>query len=121
MRGWPLSACSPHSPSGRPELAILASPFALILFAGLAASREPEILVWLELDRERAVEGDIVTITIDLRARTPVERLELHVPLPETFELIEGVTPLTLRLALGRGADDRAEGSLHAVGRVHRR
>ncbi len=84
---------------GRPELAILASPFALILFAGLAASREPEILVWLELDRERAVEGDIVTITIDLRARTPVERLELHVPLPETFELIEGVTPLTLRLA----------------------
>jgi uncharacterized protein (DUF58 family) len=84
---------------GRPELAILASPFALILFAGLAVSREPEILVWLAVDRERAVEGDIVTITIDLRARTPVERLELHVPLPKTFELVEGATPLTLRLA----------------------
>jgi uncharacterized protein (DUF58 family) len=84
---------------GRPEFAILASPFALILFAGLAVAREPEILVWLELDRERAVEDDIVTITIDLRARTPVERLELHVPLPETFELVEGATPLTLRLA----------------------
>ena len=45
---------------GRPELAVLAAPFALILFAGLAAAREPELLVWLELDKERAVEGDIV-------------------------------------------------------------
>jgi uncharacterized protein (DUF58 family) len=84
---------------GRPELAVLATPFALVLFAGLAAAREPDLLVSLELDHERAVEGELVTITIDLRARTPVERLELHVPLPETFELEEGTTPLTLRLS----------------------
>jgi uncharacterized protein (DUF58 family) len=85
---------------GRPELAVLASPFALVLFAGLAPAREPDLLVSLHLDRDRAIEGEIVTITIDLHARTPVERLELHVPLPETFELVEGgTTPLTLRLA----------------------
>src|SRR6185436_11679572 len=74
---------------GRPELAVLASPFALLLFAGLAATREPEVLVWLELDRDRVVEGDIVTITVDLQARTPVERLELHIPLADSFELVE--------------------------------
>jgi uncharacterized protein (DUF58 family) len=84
---------------GRPELAVLATPFALVLFAGLAAAREPDLRVALELDRDRAVEGEVITITIDLRARAPVERLELHVPLPETFELEEGTTPLTLRLA----------------------
>lgn len=84
---------------GRPELAVLATPFALVLFAGLLAAREPEIRVALELDRERAVEGEIVTITIDLHAGWPVERLELHVPLPDNLELVEGTTPLTLRLA----------------------
>jgi uncharacterized protein (DUF58 family) len=84
---------------GRPELAVLASPFALLLFAGLAAAREPELRVSLELDRDRAIEGDLLTITIDLRAKTPVERLELHVPLPDTFELVEGASPVTLRLA----------------------
>ncbi len=87
---------------GRPELAVLASPFALVLFAGLAAAREPELLVSLHLDRDRTIEGEVVTITIDLEARTPVERLEFHVPLPETFELVEGgATPITLRLAWG--------------------
>ena len=84
---------------GRPELAVLATPFALVLFAGLLSAREPEIRVALELDRERAVEGEIVTITIDLHAGWPIERLELRVPLPDNLELIEGATPLTLRLA----------------------
>jgi len=84
---------------GRPELAVIATPFALVLFAGLVAAREPQILVSLELDRERAIEGEIVTITIDLHALTPVERLELHVPLPDNLELVEGGTPFTLRLA----------------------
>jgi len=84
---------------GRPELAVLATPFALVLFAGLAAAREPELLVSLHVDRERLIEGDLVTITVDLEARTPVERLELHVPLPDSFELVDGATPLTLRLA----------------------
>jgi uncharacterized protein (DUF58 family) len=83
---------------GRPELAVLASPFALVLFAGLATARQAELLVSLHVDRDRFIEGDTVTITIDLHARTPVERLELHVPLPNSFELVEGVTPLTLGL-----------------------
>jgi uncharacterized protein (DUF58 family) len=81
---------------GRPELAVLATPFALLLFAGLATAREPEFVLELKLDRERAIEGDEVTIQIDLEARTPIERLELHVRLPETFEIVDGANPLTL-------------------------
>jgi uncharacterized protein (DUF58 family) len=84
---------------GRPELAVLAAPFALVLFTGLASTREPELLISVELDTDRAIEGDLVTITIELRARTPIERLELHVPLPPTLELVEGASPLTLHLS----------------------
>jgi uncharacterized protein (DUF58 family) len=80
----------------RPELAVLATPFALLLFAGLASVRTPEFAVDLEVERERALEGDELTIRIDLDTRTPIERLELHLRLPETFEVVEGANPLTL-------------------------
>jgi uncharacterized protein (DUF58 family) len=81
---------------GRPELVVLATPFALLLFAGLATAREPEFVLDLELDRERAIEGDEVRIEIELEARSPIERLELHVRLPDTFEIVDGANPLTL-------------------------
>ncbi len=86
---------------GRPELAVLATPFALLLFAGLATAREPNFFVDFTLDRERAVEGDEVTLQIELEARTAVERLELHVRLPETFEITDGANPLTLHPVAG--------------------
>jgi uncharacterized protein (DUF58 family) len=83
---------------GRPELVVIAAPFVVVLFMGLATSREPDFLVALELDRERVVEGDEVTVTIDLEARRPLERLELHVPLPDGLEIVDGASPLTLHL-----------------------
>ena len=42
----------------RPELVAMAAPFLLVLFWGLAFAREPDFLVALEIDRERAVEGE---------------------------------------------------------------
>jgi uncharacterized protein (DUF58 family) len=86
---------------GRPELVVLAAPFAALLFAGLAAAREPNFLVSLELERERAVEGDELTIRIELEAHAPIERLELHVPLANGLEIIEGSSPVTLNLGYG--------------------
>jgi uncharacterized protein (DUF58 family) len=80
----------------RPELVVLATPFALLLLAGLAAAREPSFILSFALDRERAIEGDEATIEIELETRTPVERLELLVRLPETFEIVEGANPVTL-------------------------
>ncbi len=86
---------------GRPELAVLATPFALILFVGLASAREPNFVVGLTLDRERALEGDEVTLKIELEARSPIERLELHVDLPETLEVVDGANPVTLHPIVG--------------------
>ena len=85
----------------RPELVAIAAPFLLVLFAGLAFAHEPDFLVSLHVDRDRAVERDEVAVTIDLEARRPIERLELHIPLPDGLEIVDGASPLTLRLGWG--------------------
>ena len=74
-----------------------------------------------QLDRERAVEGDDRHDHDRPPGAHAVERLELHVPLPDSFELVEGANAADATTRLGRGAHDRAEGSLHALGRVRRR
>lgn len=86
---------------GRPEFVAIAAPFLIILFAGLAFAKEPDFLVSLAVDRDRAVEGDEIAVTIDLEARQPIERLELHIPLPDGLEIVDGASPLTLRLGWG--------------------
>jgi uncharacterized protein (DUF58 family) len=71
---------------GRPELAALAAPFALVLFLGLALAETPEVRVSLELDRERQVEGEEATASLELRTYLPVPLLELLVELPDGLE-----------------------------------
>jgi uncharacterized protein (DUF58 family) len=66
---------------GRIEPVALAAPFVLALVAAVVG-REPEVSVRLSVDRERALEGDEVTATIDLSSSRNVERFELFVPLP---------------------------------------
>jgi uncharacterized protein (DUF58 family) len=83
---------------GRPELAVVAAPFALLLFAGVVAARAPDVRVAIALDQERMLEREELTITVELDARDAVERLEFHLRLPETFEVVEGANPLMLRL-----------------------
>jgi len=83
---------------GRPELAVVAAPFAFLLFVGVVAARAPDVRVVLALDQERMLERDELTITVELDARDAVERLELHLRLPETFGVVEGANPLVLRL-----------------------
>ena len=86
----------------RPELAILAAPFALALALGLRLDREPRIGVWLSVDRERALEGDEIAVELELNVEDPVERLELMLVLPDGVEVVEGRNPVALRL----GRDD---------------
>jgi uncharacterized protein (DUF58 family) len=86
---------------GRPELVVLATPFAALLVAGLATAHEPDFLASVELERERVVEGDEITIRIHLEARTPIERLEVHLPLPKGLAIVEGASPVTLHLDPG--------------------
>ena len=46
---------------GRPELAALAAPFALLLVVGLSLAETPRLSAFLELGTERQVEGEPVT------------------------------------------------------------
>jgi uncharacterized protein (DUF58 family) len=86
---------------GRPELVALAAPFAVLAAIGLALAPDPLIAVSLDLDRERALEGDEVEATVDVRSRARVEHLELAVVLPPGVALVEGRNPVLLRLAAG--------------------
>ena len=67
----------------RPELAVLAAPFAALLAIGLRLDRPPEVRAWLELERDRALEGDELTATVSFRSATAVDRLECVLVLPE--------------------------------------
>jgi uncharacterized protein (DUF58 family) len=82
---------------GRPELAALAAPFALLLVVGLSLAEPPRVAARLELDAERQVEGEEVTAELLLRTERPVERLEVLLDLPEGLET-EAPNPALLRL-----------------------
>jgi uncharacterized protein (DUF58 family) len=89
---------------GRPELAALAAPFALLLAVGLSLAEEPRVRGTLELDHERQVEGEGVAALLELRAEAPVDRLELLLDLPDGLAN-EGENPQLVRL----GHDERRE------------
>jgi uncharacterized protein (DUF58 family) len=91
----------------RPEPAVLAAPFAVMLVLGVAIAREPDIRVALELDRERVLEADEVLLAVELYARAPASRLELLVDLPSRLELAAGRNPIAIRLE--RGEERRLE------------
>ena len=82
----------------RPELAVLAAPFALALALGLQPGRPPEPRVSLRLDRERALEGDDVAVELEVRSLRPLERLELLLALPAGLEVADGSNAHAIRL-----------------------
>ena len=71
---------------GRPELVAVAAPLAVLVVAGLAGARDPELEAEVRVDRERALVGDQVTVSVDLRAATRIERLEVLLVVPPGME-----------------------------------
>ena len=86
---------------GRPELVALGAPFALLLAVGLALARHPVITVRVVVDRERALEGDHVTVDVTLEATDAVERLEVLLALPPGLETAREDNPVAVQLAAG--------------------
>ena len=84
----------------RTELAAIAAPFALLVALGVRV-RPPGLGAWVDVDRERALEGDVLDATVTVRAEEPVDRVEVGLVLPEGVELDEGRNPVALRLAAG--------------------
>jgi uncharacterized protein (DUF58 family) len=74
---------------GRLEPVALAAPFALAALAAVAG-REPRVAIRVTPDRDRAIEGDEVTATIELWSAGGVHRLELLAPLPEELSVAGG-------------------------------
>jgi uncharacterized protein (DUF58 family) len=82
----------------RPELAVLALPFALPPALGLALARPPQLRVHVDVARESAVEGDEIEIAVGVRTERPVERLELVLVVPDGLEVVSGERAQSLRL-----------------------
>jgi len=85
----------------RPELALIAAPFGVLLAIGLAHARRPDVRVHLELDRDRVLEDDEITFELELDARDSVSRLEVLLEVPRGLELVSGRNPVAIRLEFG--------------------
>jgi uncharacterized protein (DUF58 family) len=84
----------------RPELAALAAPFALLVALGVRMP-SPALRAWVDLDRERALEGDELRAIVTVRSELEVDRLEVGLAIPDGFALAEAPNPVALRLAAG--------------------
>ena len=82
----------------RPELAVLAAPFALLLAIGTRAAREPRISVELELETDRALEGTEIETVVTLSTDRAIDRLELLVRLPRAVDVASGSKAHAVRL-----------------------
>jgi uncharacterized protein (DUF58 family) len=71
---------------GRPELVAVAAPLAVLVVAGLAGARDPELDAEVVVDQERALVDDEVTVELSLRAAARVERLEVLLVVPPGME-----------------------------------
>jgi uncharacterized protein (DUF58 family) len=87
---------------GRPEPAVLATPFALLAGLGLALAREPDVEVALELPRDRVVEGEELELVLRLSSAAGA-RVDLELLLPPSLEADE--PRRSLRLAPGKQRD----------------
>lgn len=74
----------------RPELVAVAAPLAVLVVAGLAGARDPELAAEVTVDRERALVGDELTVELRLTAATRIERLEVLLVVPPGMEGPEG-------------------------------
>jgi uncharacterized protein (DUF58 family) len=85
-----------------PELVLLAAPFAVVPTLSAFLVRTPRIEVEVELDRERALEGELLDVSIRFAPGEAVERLDVLLELPAGLEVEDGDNPSTVRLVEGR-------------------
>jgi uncharacterized protein (DUF58 family) len=90
---------------GRPELAVLAAPFALVTGLGLALAREPSFRSWSTFDAERTVEGGTVALELELRSDVAVPHADVAVVLPEGARVVDGPNPALVRAGAGQSVE----------------
>jgi uncharacterized protein (DUF58 family) len=85
----------------RPELVVVAAPFALAAATGLLLARRPSLDARVELSAERKLEGDEVDVRVALVAAVGAERVEVLLQLPRELVMQDGENPVQVRLADG--------------------
>jgi uncharacterized protein (DUF58 family) len=85
----------------RPELVVVAAPFAICAALGLLLVRRPQVDAEVELGAERVLEGDELDVRVTLLAEVGAERVEVLLQLPRELVVLDGVNPLQLHLADG--------------------
>ena len=85
----------------RPELSVLAVPFALALVLGVHTARDPNVDFAFTLSTDRTVEDSEVEAVLTVSSQRDVDRLEYKVALPSGIELVEGSDARALRLRSG--------------------
>ena len=79
----------------RPELVVVAAPFALLLALGLArGGGVPRVSLHMDCPREQALEGERLALRLKIRADRDVQLLDIAVTLPP------GLEPATRRLTI---------------------
>ncbi len=84
----------------RPELALVAAPFAL--FLGLGTTRpEPGVRVGFTIATDRTIEGEEVEGELVVRSQAGIERLEIDLRCPEGIDLADAPLPVAVHLGPG--------------------
>ena len=72
---------------GRPELVAIGVAALMVFGIGLGRTRDPALEVEVELERDRAIEGELVVMSVVIGATDPIGRLEIEFDLPEGLHL----------------------------------
>ena len=68
---------------GRPEMVAIGIAALAVLVLGLARTRDVRLSAGVRLERDRAIEGEDVALSVSISATDPIERLEVTVELPD--------------------------------------
>lgn len=105
------------------ELVVVAAPFAFLPALSLLLARTPQVDVDVQLERERALEGEELDVRTVLTSEHGAAEVEVLLELPRGIGVADGEDPAAISL----GDDDRREVELrlrcerwggYAVGRV---
>ena len=85
--------------TGSPELAVVATPFLMLIGVGLGLARAPQLTAEIGLERTRLLEGDPVLATVRVRNQGP-RAVDLEVALAHTGRLrVDQDGPVAVHLA----------------------
>ena len=86
---------------GRPEASAIGIAFLGALVAGIALAEAPRLSLQARLDRGRTIEGDEVTVDLEVESDRAVPWLQLLVPMPTGIDARAGAAVQTVRLRPG--------------------